>query len=106
MANDALALDLSPHIMAQLQRLLKAHVPQAEVWAYGSRVRGTAHETSDLDLVLRYIADPNAEVPGWADLKEAVQQSTIPILIDIHLWPHLPPRFHAEIDRAHVVVQR
>ena len=24
-----------------------------EIWAYGSRVDGTAHETSDLDLVLR-----------------------------------------------------
>ncbi len=23
------------------------------VWAYGSRVNGTAHESSDLDLVLR-----------------------------------------------------
>ena len=26
-----------------------------EVWAYGSRVNGTAHDTSDLDLVLRTI---------------------------------------------------
>lgn len=33
--------------------LLGQHVPQAEVWAYGSRVNGGAHEGSDLDLVLR-----------------------------------------------------
>ena len=32
--------------------------PTAEVWAYGSRVTGEAHEASDLDLVVRR---PNLE---------------------------------------------
>jgi len=27
---------------------------QAEVWAYGSRVKGTAHDGSDIDLVIRH----------------------------------------------------
>lgn len=36
-----------------LQTLLAQYVPQAEVWAYGSRVTGGAHEGSDLDVVLR-----------------------------------------------------
>ena len=34
--------------------MLREHVPNAEVWAYGrSRVNGRCHSGSDLDLVLR-----------------------------------------------------
>ena len=36
------------------EALLREHVPNAEVWAYGrSRVNGRCHSGSDLDLVLR-----------------------------------------------------
>ena len=35
------------------QEVLQAHVPDAEVWAYGSRVNGTDYEASDMDLVIR-----------------------------------------------------
>ena len=36
-----------------LEALLREHVPDAEVWAYGSRITGESHEGSDLDLVAR-----------------------------------------------------
>ena len=45
------------------QRLLQIFASVAvpfEVWAYGSRVNGRAHEGSDLDLVIR---SPNAALP-------------------------------------------
>ena len=99
-------LDVPPRILADLQGLLAHHVPDADVWAYGSRVLGTAHEASDLDIVLRHAGDPMADVAGLYDLKEAVQQSCIPIIVDIHLWPYLPASFHGEIERVHAVVQR
>jgi predicted nucleotidyltransferase len=102
---DPARLDLPPRILAALQDLLQAHVADCEVWAYGSRVTGGGHECSDLDLVLRP-SDGGEEAAGWLDLKEAVQQSSIPIIIDIHLWPHLPPSFHREIEQEYVVLQR
>ena len=46
-------LDLPRRYRERLQELLKDHVPDAEVWAYGSRVNGESHEASDLDLVIR-----------------------------------------------------
>lgn len=98
-------LDLPQRVLAALQALLAAHVPDAEIWAYGSRVSGGGHQGSDLDLVLRP-SDGGEEAAGWLDLKEAVQQSSIPIIIDIHLWSHLPPSFHREIEREYVVLQR
>lgn len=88
-----------------LQGLFATHVPNAEIWAYGSRVNGGAHEGSDLDLVLRDPADLQRVVSGADDLREALQQSTLPMLVDVHQWAHLPEAFRREIERAYVVLQ-
>lgn len=89
-----------------LQTLLAHHVLQAEVWAYGSRVMGGAHEGSDLDLVLRNPANLTQAVAGWVELKEALQDSTLPILVEVHLWPRLPAAFHLNIEAGYVVLQQ
>ena len=43
------------HLKARHRRKLEEilHLPEVEVWAYGSRVSGESHGGSDLDLVLR-----------------------------------------------------
>lgn len=89
-----------------LQKLLAQYVPHAEVWAYGSRVTGGAHEGSDLDLVLRNPADLAQDVAGWYELKEALQDSTLPILVDVHLWSRLPKAFHVNIEAGYAVLQQ
>lgn len=45
-------LDLRPEWLEVARQLLAVHLPAAEVWAYGSRVQGKAHDASDLDLVV------------------------------------------------------
>ena len=86
-----------------IDELLRQHVPGVEVWAYGSRVSGDAHEASDLDLVLR---SPTLEGLGreLQDLREALQESNLPILVQAHDWADLPESFHREIQRAHIVL--
>lgn len=103
--SDLAQLDLSPRHLALLRDILARHVPEAEVWAYGSRVHGTAHEGSDLDLVLRHPDDPGRDVANWPALQEALQASRLPMLVDVHLWSRLPASFHPEIERSHVVLQ-
>ena len=97
-------LDLPRPYRKQLEALLCEHVPGVEVWAYGSRVSGESHEGSDLDLVLR---SPTLEPLGgeYLDLVEALENSNIPILIQVHDWARLPASFHQEIERDFVVVQ-
>ena len=46
-------LHLSPRHRAEIETLLRKHLPDVEVWAYGSRVTGRSHDGSDLNLVLR-----------------------------------------------------
>ena len=99
-------LDLAARHREQVEALLREHVPQAEVWAYGSRVNGMNHEASDLDLVLRgpdLAAIPTLQL---ADLTEAFRHSNIPILVEARDWARLPESFHDEIERNYVVVRR
>ena len=98
-------LQISATQLAELHSLLQRHVPYAEVWAYGSRITGMAHEGSDLDLVLCNPSDLSQDVEGWLALKDAVQESNLPMLVDIHLWARLPTSFHREIENAYVVLQ-
>ena len=98
-------LDLPLRYREELKVLLRRHVPDAEVWAYGSRVNGRCHAGSDLDLVLR---GPEFEPLGYehVELVEALEQSNIPILVRAHDWARLPESFHREIERDYVVVQK
>jgi uncharacterized protein len=91
--------------MQTLQGLLAQQVPHAEVWAYGSRINGDAHEGSDLDLVLRHRSDLTQDVEGWSDLKEALQASNLPMLVEVHLWSRLPQTFHTNIEAGYVALQ-
>lgn len=99
-------LELLPHHRALLERLLAEYVPDAEVWAYGSRVTGGGHDTSDLDLVLRNPADLAAPVAGRHGLIEALRDSTLPLLVEVWEWAQLPASFREEVGRGYVVVRR
>ncbi len=87
-----------------LETLLREHVPDAEVWAYGSRVTGESHDGSNLDLVVR---GPELKPlgDGFFDLLEAIEKSNIPILVQAHDWARLPESFHREIEKDYVVLQ-
>jgi predicted nucleotidyltransferase len=98
-------LQLSQKHLQILQALLLQWVPHAEVWAYGSRVTGGAHEGSDLDLVLRNLVDLTQDVVGWVELNEALQNSMLPMLVEVHLWSRLPEAFYRNIEASYVVVQ-
>lgn len=102
---DSARLQLKPRHLALLRELLERYTPAADVWAFGSRVSGGAHECSDLDLVVRNPGDLSADTEGWMELKEAFQESRLPMLVEVHDWAHLPPAFQREIERAYVVVQ-
>lgn len=98
-------LDLPDRYRRQVEALLAAHVPDADVWAYGSRVNGGSHEASDLDLVLR--APGLGPVPRgrMARLDTALEQSNIPIVVQTFDWARLPPSFREEIEKRYVILR-
>jgi uncharacterized protein len=74
-----------------------------EVWAYGSRVKGTAHEGSDLDLVLITKDRKKLPINILNELKEKIRDSNIPILVELFDWERLPETFHKNIEACHEV---
>ncbi len=97
-------LHLQARHREQLEKLLRQQAPEAEVWAYGSRVTGESHDGSDLDLVLR--SPDLKEIPGlcMSGLRKALYESTIPFLVDVHDWATLPASSQEEITRKHIVL--
>ena len=83
--------------------LTLAYLPEIEVWAYGSRVGGAPRRYSDLDLVAFTERGLSSQV---SDLREAFEESDLPIRVDPFVWEELPDSFHRQIERQYVVLQR
>jgi predicted nucleotidyltransferase len=80
---------------------LRRFIPGVAVWAYGSRVRHTARPHSDLDLVV--FTSP-AQRRSVGDLKEALSESDLPFVVDLHVWDEVPEKFHEIIRKEYVVL--
>ncbi len=68
-----------------------------EVWAYGSRVTGESHDGSDLDLVVRQEGLKMVNKNVFLRFKDMIQESNIPILVDLFNWGRLPKSFQENI---------
>jgi uncharacterized protein len=98
-------LDLKPVHLRLLLDVLQTHAPEAEVWAYGSRVNGDGHDGSDLDLVVRNPVGLDRPQKQLGALREALRESNLPMLVDVLDWARIPEDFRCEIERQHVVVR-
>lgn len=95
-------LDLTHDELLLLQALLKKHLPDIEVWAYGSRVNGKTHFASDLDMVA--FARPEQAL-AIAELRKALEESNLPFRVDLFVWDQVPENFRKVIRERYVVVQ-
>ena len=97
-------LDLPSRHRSILEALIREHLPNVEVWAYGSRVYGRSHQGSDLDLALRgpgLEKIPDEQLGNFAD---ALRASSIPFLVEARDWARLPEHFWPEIEQHHYVL--
>jgi type I restriction enzyme S subunit len=95
------AIDITEEQRKILIGLLHRYLPDVEVWAYGSRVKWTARPNSDLDLVVFAAPELESKV---GELKDALAESDLPFLVDLHTWDDIPKRFHEIIRKEYVVV--
>jgi uncharacterized protein len=70
---------------------------KVKVFAFGSRVNGKAHETSDLDLVLISENKSKIAIEDFVKLKEHLQKSNVPIFVQVLDWYRVPKSFHENI---------
>jgi predicted nucleotidyltransferase len=95
-------LDIEARHWGMLQAILAHHLPDREVWAFGSRTKGAAKLHSDLDLVVLGAAPLG--IATQAALTEALSESDLPWRVDVVDWA-TTSAFQALIAQHHVVVQ-
>lgn len=95
-------LQMPPAQAQSLLNLLALHVPHMQVWAFGSRIKGTARASSDLDLV--FFAG-EADKPQLSILREALEESLLPFAVDMLVWNDISPAFQAHIQAQFLALQ-
>ncbi len=89
---------IEQRFLDELKIIFNKTVPDAQVWAYGSRIDGFAHSGSDLDIAI--VGEGDISV-----LKTALEESNIPFLVDVVKFENLPESFQKEILKKYVVLQ-
>ena len=97
-------VDLDDDQRACVLAILTAHVPNAEVWAYGSRVLGKPRKHADLDLVV--IGKNSLPMENMQRLIDAFDDSGLAFVVDVHDWHRMPENFKNEIAQKHLVMQQ
>ena len=97
-------MQLKEKYKQRLLQILSSVTTPLEVWAYGSRVNGDAHDGSDLDLVIRSQNLKPLPIDIYVDLCEKIKDSNIPILVELRDWAMLPESFHLIIEQQHEVL--
>ncbi|MDE2937669.1 MAG: restriction endonuclease subunit S [Chloroflexota bacterium] len=96
-------IDLNPNHLATVERILDGHVPESEVRAFGSRATWTAKDYSDLDLAI--VGSGPLDRRTLGRLKEAFEDSELPIRVDVLDWHSISESFREVIKRDYVIVQ-
>ena len=96
-------IDIRPDHWNIVQGILQKHVPQYEVWAFGSRATWKAKEFSDLDLAI--ISDQPLSLDISASLRDDFSESDLPWKVDVVDWATTSESFRKIIERDGVVVQ-
>ena len=97
-------IDLAPEYLNIVRNILRQYVPDAQVWAFGSRVTWTAKEFSDLDLVI--IHDELIPADNMVQIAEDLSESNLPIKIDILEWRSISEEFRKEITKQHYSIYK
>jgi len=96
-------IDIRPDHWAIVRDILQRHVPQYEVWAFGSRATWKAKEYSDLDLAV--ITDKPLSLAVSAALSDEFSESDLPWKVDVVDWATTSEEFRKIIARDKVVVK-
>jgi len=96
-------IDLRPDHLEIVEAILKRHVPDAQVRAFGSRVTQTAKDHSDLDLAI--IGNDKLDSRTLTLLKLDFEESNFPFRVDVLDWRVISPEFRKLIEQQYEIIQ-
>ncbi len=95
-------IDMNPSHLGTVKAILAEHVPECEVRAFGSRATWTAKDYSDLDLAV--LGEGPLDWKTLSRLKEAFEESDLPMRVDVLDWHAISASFREVIAREYVVL--
>lgn len=96
-------IDIRREHLEVVKEILYAHVPDCEVWAFGSRIQGNAKAYSDLDIVV--VGERKIESKRFYSLKEAFEDSELPMRVDVLDWQAISESFRNVIKKKYEILQ-
>ena len=97
-------IDLDPKHLRTIQYILTEYIPEYEVRAFGSRVRWTAKDYSDLDLAV--VGSKPLSIRQERRLTEAFEESNLPFRVDVLDWQSISEGFRQVILERYEVIQK
>lgn len=98
------AIDLKTQDLNIACEILKTYAGDYPVWVFGSRVKGNAKIYSDLDLAI--ITPKPLSLSQMAIIKEAFDESDLPIRVDVIDWAATSESFQKIIEKEKIVIQK
>ncbi len=96
-------MDMDVNHLVLVREILKRHISNCQVWAFGSRVNGTAKEYSDLDLVI--LSKEDLPPQKIFQLKDDFEESDLPFRVDLLDWNKISKDFQNIIQARYEVIQ-
>lgn len=97
-----MAIDIKADHLKIVQDILKKYLPGKKVLAFGSRAKGTAKNTSDLDLCVIGVEPLSFNL--LAHLGDAFSESNLPYKVDIVDWTTLDDGFRKMVQQTGKVI--
>lgn len=95
-------IDIPQEQLNRLTLLITSHLPDAEVWAIGSRTDGTARAYSDLDLVV--VLPGKMPFERYLRVRNAFSESDLSFRVDVMDYHRLNPSFRKLVQERHHVL--
>lgn len=95
-------IDLSEQNKALIKEILLEQLPNAKIYAFGSRVTGKSTKYSDLDIAVD--ATDKIDLTTLSTLHEAFSQTNLPFKVDIVDWHRISDEFKAHVRENHIIL--
>lgn len=95
-------IDLSTENLTLLKQLITEHIQGCEIRVFGSRIHGTAKPYSDIDIAIKCAEPIDRHI--MRALKEALQESKLPIRVDVLDWYSISEEFRGVIEEDYEVL--
>ena len=95
-------INVSDEQMKIITDIIKKHVSNCKVRAFGSRYKRTNKEYSDLDIAV--VGEKKQELKALTDLREAFEESDLPFRVDVLDWHEISPEFRNVIEEGYEVI--